>query len=178
MTVLVALDIETTGLDPQKDAIIEIGAVRFNGHRIEGEWETLIHPGRPVPPFITQLTGITDQMLLKAPAVQDVLPDLVRFVGDSPILGHSIGFDISFLRKQKRELFAGNEIVDTYELASILLPEAGRYNLGALAQALAVPLPANHRAINDAHATRGVYLKLLEEAKDNATEPAGRDCAL
>ncbi len=165
MTVLVALDIETTGLDPQKDAIIEIGAVRFNGHRVEDEWETLIHPGRPIPPFITQLTGINDQMLLKAPAVQDVIPDLARFVSDSPILGHSIGFDLSFLRRQKKELFAGNEIIDTYELASIMLPQAGRYNLGALAQALAVPLPANHRAVNDAHATRGVYLKLLEEAK-------------
>lgn len=166
MTALVALDIETTGLDSQKDAIIEIGAVRFNGHRVEGEWETLIHPGRPIPPFITQLTGITDQMLLRAPAVKDVLPDLVRFIGDAPILGHSIGFDLSFLRRQGKDLFAGNDIIDTYELASILLPDAGRYNLGALAQALGVLLPANHRALDDANATRGVYLQLLEEAKD------------
>jgi predicted DnaQ family exonuclease/DinG family helicase len=164
MTSLVSLDIETTGLDAQKDAIIEIGAVRFNGKRIEGEWQTLIHPGRPIPPFITQLTGITDQMVLKAPAIRSMLPDLVHFIGDSPILGHNIGFDLGFLRKQKKDLFPSNEIIDSYELAAVLLPNASRYNLGALAAALGVPLPATHRALDDAHATRGVFLQLQEDA--------------
>ena len=100
MESIVALDIETTGLDPDKDAVIEIGAVRFKDHRVEGEWSTLMHPGRRIPPFITQLTGITDQMVLQAPSIRDMLPELVEFVGNSPILGHNVRFDLSFLRKQ------------------------------------------------------------------------------
>ena len=162
MTSLVALDIETTGLDSQKDAIIEIGAVRFSGRRVEDEWSTLIHPGRPIPPYITQLTGITDQMVLQAPPIKSVIRELANFVNDDPILGHNVGFDLSFLRRYG--ILQLNETVDTYEMASILLPNAGRYNLGALAQALGVLLPATHRALDDANATRGVYLRLMEEA--------------
>ncbi|MGW8250689.1 MAG: 3'-5' exonuclease, partial [Anaerolineales bacterium] len=164
MTSLVALDIETTGLDPQRDAIIEIGAVRFNESRVEDQWTTLIHPGRTIPPFITQLTGINDQMVIKAPPISAVLTDLIHFIDDAPILGHNVGFDISFLRKQKKNLFGENEVVDSYELAAVLMPTAGRYSLGALATALGVPFPATHRALDDAHATRGVYLQLMEEA--------------
>jgi len=98
MTSIVALDIETTGLDPEKDAIIEIGAVRFSGKRVEGEWSTLVNPGRRIPPFITQLTGINDQMVLKAPPIHAVLAHLKDFVGDSPILGQNIRFDLSYPR--------------------------------------------------------------------------------
>jgi DNA polymerase-3 subunit epsilon/ATP-dependent DNA helicase DinG len=163
MDSIVALDIETTGLEAEKDAIIEIGAVRFKGHRIEDEWTTLIQPGRRIPPFITQLTGITDQMVLAAPPIQDVLDDLARFVGNAPILGHNVRFDLSFLRRQG--ILRRNTTLDTYEMAAVLLPNAGRYSLGALAQALGVPYPATHRALDDAQATRGVFLRLYEEAE-------------
>jgi ATP-dependent DNA helicase DinG len=162
MDSIVALDIETTGLDPEKEVVIEIGAVRFKDHRVEGEWSTLLQPGKRIPPFITQLTGITDQMVLQAPSIQDVLPELANFVGDSPILGHNVRFDLSFLRKQG--VFRNNTLLDTYEVASVLVPNAGRYGLGALAQALGVPYPATHRALDDAKATRGVFLRLYEEA--------------
>jgi ATP-dependent DNA helicase DinG len=162
MESIVALDIETTGLDPDKDAVIEIGAVRFKGHRVEAEWGTLIHPGRRIPPFITQLTHITDQMVVQSPAIRDVLPDLTRLVGDAPILGHNVRFDLSFLRKLG--VLKNNTTLDTYEMAAVLVPNAGRYNLGALAQALGVPFPATHRALDDARATRGVFLRLYEEA--------------
>ncbi len=162
MSTIVSIDLETTGLDSQKDAIIEIGAVRFNNHRIESEWSTLINPGRPIPPFITQLTGITNQMILQAPVLEDVLADFVDFVGDAPILGHNVNFDLSFL-KQKR-IVEYNDAIDTYEIASVILPTSERYNLRALTQSLGVPFPATHRALDDAHATRGVYLRLLEEA--------------
>jgi ATP-dependent DNA helicase DinG len=162
MESIVALDIETTGLDSEKDAVIEIGAVRFKGHRVEAEWGTLIHPGRRIPPFITQLTHITDQMVLQSPSIRDVLPDLTRLAGDAPILGHNIGFDLSFLRKYG--VLKRNTSLDTYEMAAVLVPNAGRYNLGALAQALGVPYPATHRALDDAKATRGVFLRLYEEA--------------
>ena len=162
MTSIVAIDIETTGLDPQADAIIEIGALRFNGKRLEGEWSTLINPGRRIPPFVTQLTGITDQMVLDAPTLRSVLADLRDFVGDAPVLGHNIAFDLSFLRRYG--ILSANDSLDTYEMASVLLPSAGRYNLGALGQALNVPLPATHRALDDARVTRAIYLRLGEMA--------------
>jgi len=163
MESIVALDIETTGLDPLTDAIIEIGAVKFNDRRLEGEWTTLVNPGRRIPPFITQLTGITDQMVLKAPPIEAVKADLAQFVGDATILGHNVRFDQSFLRRQR--ILGGNDAIDTYELAAVLLPNAGRYALGALVQALNVPLlESPHRALADAHATRLIYLRLYEEA--------------
>jgi len=162
MLSLVALDLETTGLDPQTDAIIEIGAVRFSSRRIEGEWSTLINPGRRIPPFITQLTGITDQMVLESPPIRAVLSHLRDFVGDAIILGHNVGFDLAFIRKQG--ILRQNDNIDTYEMASVLLPSAGRYNLSALGQALGVPLSATHRALDDARVTRAIFLRLYDMA--------------
>lgn len=162
MDSIVALDIETTGLDPQRDAIIEIGAVRFEGRRVEGEWHSLVNPGRPIPPFITQLTGINNEMVMGKPTIREVLPELVRFTGDAVVLGHNVGFDLGFLRRFN--ILVDNDSVDTYELASVLLPTAGRYNLGALGQELGIPLPATHRALDDARVTRAVFLRLFEEA--------------
>jgi len=164
MESIVALDIETTGLNPESDAITEIGAVRFSGHRVEAEWHTLINPGRRIPPEITRLTGITDAMVRGAPMIHDVLEDLDYFVGDAPILGHNVRFDLSFLRKLG--LFRHNEPLDTYEMAAILLPTAGRYNLGALGQFLGVLLPATHRALDDAKVTHAVFTKLYDYAMD------------
>ena len=134
MPSIVALDIETTGLNPQIDEIIEIGAVRFNGHRIEDKWHTLVSPKKPIPPFITQLTGITNEMVHNATPLSDALQTIADFVGDSPIVGHNIAFDLSFL--QRHNILRMNDIIDTYELAAVLLPTASRYNLGALAQQL------------------------------------------
>ncbi len=163
MDSIVALDIETTGLDPERDAITEIGVVRFSARRVEDEWSTLINPGRPIPPFITQLTGINDQMVREAPPIRAVIAHLRDFIGDLPVLGHSVRFDLSFLRRYG--ILGLNDVLDTYELAAVLLPTAGRYNLGALAQALSIPLPATHRALDDARVTRVVYQRLLEQAK-------------
>ena len=164
MTSIVALDLETTGLDPQTDAILEIGARRFDGNRVENEFSTLINPGRHIPEFITGLTGISDEMVRNAPRIHDVLDELAAFIGDSPILGQSIHFDLSFLKKYK--LFELNERIDTYELASVLLPSASRYNLGSLVQQLGIPLPATHRALDDARATHGVFQRLLTQARE------------
>lgn len=161
MTSIVALDIETTGLDPQKDRIIEIAAVKFTRNRVEHEWHSLINPGRPIPPFITQLTGITDQMVVQAPPIQRVIPELMEFIGGSPILGHSIGFDLSFLNKY--QIGFHNQTIDTYDIASVLNPTLSRYSLSALAQAYGILLPATHRALDDARVTRALYLRLFED---------------
>ncbi len=163
MKTLVALDLETTGLDPARDAVIEIGAVRFRGDRVQDEWSTLVNPGRPVPPFITQLTGISDGMLAGAPRLSQVLDALEQFVGDAPILGHNIAFDLAFL--QRRGLFSLNPTLDTFDLASVLIPSAARYRLGALASLLGIPVRTSHRALDDAHTTRLVFSRLVEKAR-------------
>jgi ATP-dependent DNA helicase DinG len=160
---IVALDIETTGLNPQTDAVIEIGAVRFNGQRVIGEWNSLINPGKPIPAFITQLTGITNEMIRNEPGFAEIQPGLIDFIGQAPILGHNVRFDLSFL--QRNGLFSDNEVLDTYELASVILPSATRYNLGALKDALRIPNLGWHRALVDAQTTRHVFLRLAEIAE-------------
>jgi len=152
---LVALDIETTGLDSQNDKIIEIGAVRFSGSEIQDEFNSLINPGKKIPPFISQLTGITDAMVRGAPPVEEVLDQLVDFVKDAPVVGHNVNFDLSFLKKQG--VLKQNEAIDTYEMASVILPNEGRYNLRALGQSLSVPMRATHRALDDTKVTQAIY---------------------
>ncbi|MDO9122526.1 MAG: 3'-5' exonuclease, partial [Anaerolineaceae bacterium] len=161
---MVAIDIETTGLDQNKDAITEIAAVRFSGHRVEAEWTKLVNPGRPIPPMITQLTGISNEMVRNAPPIQAVIKELADFVGDDPVVGHNVRFDLGFL--QKHRILQYNKVVDTYELASIILPSNSRYNLGTLGSTLGSLIPNSHRALDDARLTHAVlhalYQKLLE----------------
>lgn len=159
---IVALDLETTGLDSARDAIIEIGAVKFKGERVEAEFSTLINPGRKLPSFITRLTGISDAMLAAQPRINDVLPKLIAFVGDTPVLGHNVQFDLGFVRAKGALKY--NDALDTYDLASVLLPSAGRYNLGSLAKALGITLPATHRALDDCRVTVAVYHVLYRKA--------------
>jgi DNA polymerase-3 subunit epsilon/ATP-dependent DNA helicase DinG len=163
MTSIVALDVETTGLDPQKDAIIEIGAVRFNGKRVEERFSQLINPGRPIPSLITQLTGITNDMVRNQPTMGAIIHSLVDFIGDSPVLGHRIQFDLGFLKKWQK--FPYNPVIDTYELASVLMPTASRYGLASLCQQLGIfSTEPFHRAFNDAEMTSQVYLRLVDKA--------------
>ncbi len=160
---IIAIDVETTGLDATKDAIIEIGAVRFRGPVVEEEWNTLINPGRPIPPEITHLTGIHNETVADAPYLQQVYADLLDFVGNVPVLGHNVKFDLAFLSRPGG--FLNNPPIDTYEMAAILMPRAGRYKLGALAEALGIELPATHRALDDARVTHVLFLELFKMAQ-------------
>ncbi|HKJ38852.1 MAG TPA: 3'-5' exonuclease, partial [Anaerolineales bacterium] len=148
MKSIVSIDIESTGLSQDRDSIIEIGAVKFKGHRVEEEWTTFINPGKHIPEFITGLTGISDVEVRGAPKFLDVAQDLEAFVGDAPVVGHNVRFDLGFL--QKGGILQYNEVIDTYELAAVLMPAASRYNLGALGKQLGILLPATHRAMDDA----------------------------
>ncbi len=158
----VALDLETTGLEPARDAIIEIGAVKFKGDRVEAEFSALVNPGRKLPPFITRLTGISDAMLLNQPRLAEVLPRLAAFVGDSPVVGHNIQFDLSFLRAHGALKY--NDAIDTYDLAAVLMPTAARYNLGAIGKELGNTQHTAHRALADCQATAAIFRQLLHKA--------------
>ena len=161
MTTFVALDLETTGLDPHADEIIEIGVVRFTAQRQEDEFTTLVRPRGHISGFITRLTGINDAMVQNAPTIDAVLDTLESFIGDAIIVGHNIRFDLDFLAAAGLAL-ATNEVVDTYEMASVLLPRASRYGLGALGHALNIPFPATHRALDDARVNHHLYLHLAD----------------
>jgi len=164
MRSLVTLDIETTGLDSRKDAIIEVGAVRFNASRIEAEFSTLINPNRLIPPEITQLTGITNQMVQKAPPLSAILHELEDFVGDCPVVGHNVQFDLGFIFQANILRYV--QAIDTYELAAVLMPLASRYNLSGLCQQLNIPNLGAHRALNDAKMTHQLFLELYDLAVD------------
>ena len=159
---IIAIDLETTGLDRENDSIIEIGAVKFQGQRFIDEWHSLINPERRIPLQITPITNITDAMVRNSPTIHEVVDDLLDFIGEDPILGHNIRFDLAFLKRYGR--FQYNEVMDTYEIASVLYPTAGRYNLGILARELGILIPATHRALDDARVTAAVYQHFFEEA--------------
>ncbi len=161
--IYVALDLETTGLNPKKDSITEVGAVRFKGNRILDEFKSLINPGQKIPFHIQELTGITNAAVADAPQFAAISVALEKFVGDSPIIGHNIQFDLSFLRAQ--DLFNRHPSIDTFELASILLPHADRYSLKALATLLNIAEPATHRALDDARVTHRLFEALLDQAR-------------
>ncbi len=164
MTTFVALDLETTGLDDREDEIIDIGAVRFTEHRIEDEFATLVRPRGRISGFITRLTGISETMVARAPRLEEVLDSLAAFLGNAVIVGHNIRFDLGFL--EAAGMTFTNEVVDTYDLASVLLPSASRYGLGALGHALGIPFQATHRALDDARVNAHLYLRLAEMIDD------------
>ncbi len=162
--VCVAVDLETTGLDAERDEIIEVGAVKFQGEEVLETFQTLVNPGRPLPPFVRSLTGITQQELDGAPYFSAIAPDLMAFLGTYPIVGQNVAFDLAFLRQKL--VAQSNPPYDTRDLASALLPRLPEYSLARLAEELNVPHPRPHRAWEDADVTRRVFLALVDRALD------------
>jgi DNA polymerase-3 subunit epsilon/ATP-dependent DNA helicase DinG len=169
MRTLVSLDLETTGLDTERDEIIEIGIVRFRGDEVLEKWSSLIRPQREVPPKITELTGITNDMVRRdGIPLWDGLREAQRVAGNNPIIAHNVMFDLSFTRRL--HVFQANSAIDTFELAAILIPHAGQYSLSALAKELGIELNGAHRALNDALTAHQLYLKVFERATDLPTD--------
>lgn len=159
----VSIDLETTGLNPKRDKIIEIGAIRVEQGEITGEFSTFVNPGRKLEERITELTGIRDDDLADAPELDEVLPGLLKFMGELPLLGHSILFDYSFLKKAAvdRKLTFERSAVDTLKIARKYLQELPHRNLEYLCQYYEIPHHA-HRALEDAKATDLLYRKFVE----------------
>ncbi|WP_051276131.1 helicase C-terminal domain-containing protein [Desulfovirgula thermocuniculi] len=159
----VICDVETTGLNPQKDEIIEIALLRLENGEITGQFHSLVRPGGPVPPFIRRLTGLDEPALAGAPTLQEILPAVMSFIGSSPLLGHHISFDRDFLQAALGRALP-NKLFDTRELARILLPTAPSYKLSNLCRLLGIRQEAPHRALSDTLATASLYRLLLERA--------------
>ena len=161
----IALDLETTGLNADRDAIIEVAAVRFAGAEVLGTFETFVRPTVDLPLRVQQITGLTPDDLVGAPEIDAVIEGLAAFVGDTPLVGHSVDHDRRYLQRYGASLT--QPALDTFELASILIPEATRYGLGELVDLLGLDVPADsrHRALADAHAHRLLFLVLCERAR-------------
>ncbi len=160
---VVVFDFETTGLNANNCQIIEIGAVKVTNGVCTETFSTLVNPHQKLGREISELTGITDDMLVFAPDLEDVLPDFHKFVQNCVLSAYNIGFDIQFLLKagEKYRYKFDNERIDTLELARQKIPSLPNYKLSSVVKALDIVLNDAHRAINDAVATAKVFIKLI-----------------
>ncbi len=168
----IVFDIETTGFSSIRDRIIEIGAVKVVNGKIVDRFSTFVNPERPIPFEITNLTSITDEMVMGSPNIETVLPQFLEFVGDGVLVAHNAGFDMGFIEQNCREQGLSDRFVyvDTVALARVLLPTLSKYKLNIVAKALNISLENHHRAVDDAGATAEIFVKFVEMLKkDNIT---------
>ena len=167
MNSYVSLDLETTGLSPKLDKIIEIGAVKVIDGEIVDNFSEFLNPGRKLEEKTIELTGITEEDLVNAPEAAEVIPKLLEFCGDLPLVGHRILFDYSFVKHAavNLKLSFEKEGIDTLKISRACHPELESKKLSAMCEHYGIPLQA-HRAHNDALATA----KLFECLKKNFAE--------
>ena len=160
----VVFDLETTGFSPIKDKIIEIGAVKVENGVITDKFSTFVNPKVPIPFEITNLTGITDDMVMEAPDIETILPQFLEFVGDAVLVAHNASFDVSFIEQNCRyqDITPDFTSVDTVAMARILLPTLSKFKLNVVANALHISLENHHRAVDDAGATAEIFVKFVE----------------
>lgn len=168
----VCIDLETTGLNPKTDKIIEIGAVKVIDGEIVGSYSSYVNPGRRLEERIIALTGISQEQVDDAPDIEQVLPQLLDFLEDLPILGHRVLFDYSFLKKAAvngKQSFE-KQGIDTLRIARCFLPELEKRSLEYLCKYYEIPHHA-HRALADAEATVALYQKLALQFYDKDSSP-------
>lgn len=171
----VVFDIETTGLSPTNCRITEIGAIKIENGEICDKFSQLINPGVPIPPNITELTGISDQMVADMPDISHVLPEFLSFCRDCTVVAHNASFDCGFIRYNAAEqgLEFHNKTLDTLKLSRELFPNEKKHSLDAVCKRLDVSLENHHRAVDDAAATAEIFLKFMdiaEKSGDSAQE--------
>ena len=164
----IVFDIETTGFSSINDRIIEIGAVKVVNGEITDRFSTFVNPQRPIPFEITNLTSITDEMVIDSPPIDVILPQFLAFVGSGVLVAHNAGFDVGFIEQNCRNLGLEHRFtyVDTVALARILLPTLSKYKLNVVAKALGISLENHHRAVDDAGATAEIFVKFVEMLKE------------
>lgn len=154
------VDLETTGLCDQTDYVIEAAALKIRNGTVTDSYSTLVKPPVEADQRIEQLTGITNEMLLDAPPFQEIGKELLDFLGNDLLVGHSVGFDVGFLTQYYRQLYEYelvNEYTDTFAIAKRLLPELMHYRLVDLAAYYSVGTQNAHRALSDCYMTYQVY---------------------
>ena len=165
------VDIETTGLSPSHNAITEIAAARVRDGCIVREFESFVNPGVHIPGFITRLTGISDDMVVDAPSIDEVLPAFHKFLGSDIFVAHNASFDHRFLNHNFQKFFRGslsNDTLCTKLLANRLIPDLYSKRLGVVCDYLNIQNSGAHRALGDVRATVGVLNHFCGELKKRA----------
>lgn len=159
----IVIDLETTGLDPSVDEIIEIGAIKYQNQRKIDVFSTLIQPSHPISDSVSSLTGITNDMLVSSPSIAEVLTELRGFLDGYALVGHNIHFDINFLYDSYTNYLhvpLPNDFVDTLRIARIVLPNLEHHRLSDLAEYYQIDCVGAHRACTDCTITNQIYCEL------------------
>ncbi len=161
----VVVDVETTGLYPQSEAITEIAMYKICDKKIVDKWCTLINPEKSIPLFITLKTGISDAMVFDKPTASQIAPKILEFIGDSVFVAHNADFDFGFVNSALNKSGIKNltnSVVCTVKLARIFLPHLPKKNLDYVSNAFGIKTENRHRADSDAHTTAIVLIKFLD----------------
>lgn len=161
-TKFVAIDVETTGLSPLYNELIEISAIKYEGAKKLDTFSTLIKPKKEVSSTITNLTGITNKMLEDAPTIEKVMPELIEFIGDNPIVAHNANFDYSFLQNNSNKSFTNNKVIDTVAISRKMIPNLPNHKLNTVARYIGIQEEGYHRAEFDCECCAKIYMKYLE----------------
>lgn len=158
----VALDLETTGISPSEDRIIEIGAIKVIDGKECGTFSTFVNPEMKIPARITEITGIDDKMVAVAPVIKDIFPELLEFLEEYPLLGHNIIFDFSFLKTAavNMDYTFKKQGIDTLKMARRIYPEVPSRKLDFLCEYLQIDPGNSHRAYDDARSAKYLYEKM------------------
>ncbi|MFI3176426.1 MAG: PolC-type DNA polymerase III [Eubacteriales bacterium] len=168
----VVFDIETTGFSPSNNCIIEIGAVKITNGEIVDSYQSFVNPQVPIPFVIQNLTNISDDMVIDAPLIEQVLPDFLLFCKDNVLVAHNAKFDMGFLlaNGKRQGIAISNTYVDTLQMARTVLPNKSKHTLAAVAKAYKYKMENHHRAIDDAKMTGKIFIRMIEElAKEGVT---------
>ena len=170
--VYVVFDLETTGFSPDKNKIIEIGAVKVEGGAITERFSTFVNPEVPIPFHIEELTSIRDDMVMDAPKIEEILPQFMAFCEGAIMVAHNAEFDMSFILKncERQQICTDFTVIDTVALARMLLPNLNRFKLDTVAKALGISLDHHHRAVDDAACTAEIFVKFIRMLKDRGIE--------
>lgn len=163
----IVFDIETTGLDSFYDDVIEIGAIKVKNNKIVSKFNSLVKPQKEIDEYITELTGINNEMVKDAPTIEEILPDFMDYIGNDILIGHNVNFDINFiydnLYRNKFDLLV-NDFIDTMRISRKLLPGLPHHRLIDLAKYFEIDTTNNHRALKDCEITMNIYEQLKKLA--------------
>lgn len=161
----IVVDLETTGLNPKLDKIIEIGAVKVKNGQIESVYETFVNPGKTIPSRIIEITGINDEMVEDAPYIEDVIWKFTEYTEDLILIGHNLIFDYSFLKSNavNNKLSFERKGIDTLKIARTHLSDLESRRLDYLCKYFGIVDENHHRAVNDARVTKELYEILCDK---------------
>ncbi|HOG63066.1 MAG TPA: PolC-type DNA polymerase III [Sedimentibacter sp.] len=168
-SVFVVFDIETTGLNPKNDNIIEIGAVKISNRKVIDSFSTFVHIDKKLPGKIIELTSITDDMLQGQPEIDEALPAFLDFAKECVLVAHNAKFDLGFIKENTKVLSIENynpPVLDTLELSKALIKDVKNHRLNTLTKKLGINLINHHRAVDDANATGQLLIILLNKLSE------------